>query len=359
MGSQPILGNDRLLRALSLEPVDATPVWIMRQAGRYLPEYRVVREQVRDFLELCSTPELACEVTMQPLRRFELDAAIVFSDILTIPHAMGLGLHFVEGHGPRFERPLRRPADIDKLFVPDPETELGYVMEAIRLVRRELRDRVPLIGFSGSPWTLATYMIEGASPGDFRYSKSLLFDMPQLMHRLLELLADSVTGYLNAQVAAGAQVLMLFDTWGGALSTRDYREFSLAYMSRIVSGLTREAGGRKVPVILFTKGGGLWLPEMAATGCAALGLDWSVDLATARAAAGAHVALQGNMDPCILYANPERIRQEVAYILESFGKGPGHVFNLGHGIHPGVDPEHVKILVDAVHELSRPYHQLA
>ncbi len=350
------LENDRLLRALARERVDATPVWIMRQAGRYLPEYRAVRSRVADFIALCTTPELACEVTLQPLARFQLDAAIVFSDILTIPHAMGLGLKFVEGEGPRFERPLRAATDIDKLFVPDPESELRYVMDTVRLVRRELNARVPLIGFAGSPWTLATYMIEGGSPGNFRHSKTLLFDQPEQLHRLLEVLTTAVTSYLNAQIAAGAQALMLFDTWGGALSPRAYREFSLEYMHRILEGVERRAEGRRVPIILFTKGGGMWLREMSATSADALGLDWSVDLAVARATVGDRVALQGNMDPCVLYARPERIREEVSDVLERFGTGPGHVFNLGHGIHPHVDPERVAVMVDAVHELSAAYH---
>ena len=351
------LKNDRLLRALLRQPVDVTPVWIMRQAGRYLPEYRAVREQAGDFKTLCTTPELACEVTLQPLRRFPLDAAILFSDILTIPDAMGLELYFTEGEGPQFRKPVRTAADVDALPVPDPEVELRYVMDAVRLVRRELNGKVPLIGFAGSPWTLATYMVEGGGSKDFGLVKRMMFDQPALMHRLLDVLADAVTAYLNAQVAAGAQALMLFDTWGGVLTPRDYRAFSLQYMERIVRGLTREHEGRRVPVILFTKNGGQWLEAMAATGCDALGIDWTTDLGDARMRVGNSVALQGNMDPSVLYASAERIRHEVGTILESYGNGSGHVFNLGHGIHQHADPERVAVVVDAVHDLSRPYHQ--
>ncbi|WP_457672969.1 uroporphyrinogen decarboxylase [Thiolapillus sp.] len=351
------LKNDRLLRALLREPVDMTPVWMMRQAGRYLPEYRATREKAGDFLSLCQNPELACEVTIQPLERFPLDAAILFSDILTIPDAMGLGLYFEEGEGPRFERPVQDKAAIDALPVPDPEEELRYVMDAVRTIRRELDGRVPLIGFSGSPWTLATYMVEGGSTKNFALSKGMMFDRPELMHALLDKLARSVTSYLNAQIAAGAQAVMIFDTWGGTLTPADYREFSLAYMQRIVEGLTREAEGRKVPVVLFTKGGGQWLEAMADTGCDALGLDWTTDIGEARQRVGGRVALQGNMDPSTLYASPEVIRKSVANILESYGQGSGHVFNLGHGIHPGIDPEHAAAMIEAVHELSRPYHR--
>jgi uroporphyrinogen decarboxylase len=351
------LKNDRLLRALLRQPVDVTPVWIMRQAGRYLPEYRAVREKAGDFKTLCTTPELACEVTLQPLRRFPLDAAILFSDILTIPDAMGLELFFTEGEGPQFRKPVRTVADVDALPVPDPEDELRYVMDAVRLIRRELDGKVPLIGFAGSPWTLATYMVEGGGSKEFALVKRMLFNQPALMHRLLDVLARSVTAYLNAQVAAGAQALMVFDTWGGALSPRDYKEFSLQYMERIVRGLTREHEGRRVPVILFTKNGGQWLEAMAASGCDALGIDWTTDLGDARARVGSRVALQGNMDPSILYASADRIRSEVATVLASYGNGSGHVFNLGHGIHQHADPEKVAVVVDAVHELSRPYHQ--
>ena len=351
------LKNDRLLRALLRQPVDVTPVWIMRQAGRYLPEYRAVREQAGDFKTLCTTPELACEVTLQPLRRFALDAAILFSDILTIPDAMGLGLSFTEGEGPRFQKPVRTAAEVERLAVPDPERELKYVMDAVRLIRRELDGKVPLIGFAGSPWTLATYMVEGGGSRDFDRIKSLMFDQPKLMHRMLETLARAVTVYLNAQVAAGAQALMLFDTWGGVLTPRDYKEFSLRYMERIVQGLTREHDGRRVPVILFTKNGGQWLERMADSGADALGIDWTTDLGDARARVGKRVALQGNMDPAMLYAAPERIRAEVEAILAGYGRGSGLVFNLGHGVHPQMDPEKVAVTVDAVHELSRRYHR--
>src|SRR5690554_1945979 len=351
------LKNDRYLRALAKQPVDRTPIWMMRQAGRYLPEYREVRKQAGDFMALCRNAELACEVTLQPLRRFPLDAAILFSDILTIPDAMGLGLYFEEGEGPRFERPLRSLADIQKIGIPDPEQELQYVMNAVRTIRRELKGEVPLIGFSGSPWTLATYMVEGGSTKNFSVIKEMAFADPEALHLLLHKLAQSVTSYLNAQVAAGAQALMIFDTWGGVLSPRDYREFSLTYMQEIVAGLTREADGRKVPVTLFTKNGGQWLEAMAATGCDALGVDWTTDIGEARRRVGDKVALQGNMDPSILYASPERIRQEVQIILDGYGEGSGHVFNLGHGIHPGVKPEHAGEFIRAVTELSKTYHR--
>ena len=350
------LKNDRFLRALLREPVDMTPVWMMRQAGRYLPEYRATREKAGSFMDLCKNPELACEVTLQPLDRFPLDAAILFSDILTIPDAMGLGLYFTEGEGPRFERPVRDAAAIRALGVPDPEQDLGYVVDAVRTIRRELAGRVPLIGFSGSPWTLATYMVEGGSAKTFARSKGMMYDEPGLMHELLAKLADAVILYLNAQIAAGAQAVMIFDTWGGTLTPRDYRSFSLAYMQRIVEGLTREADGRRVPVILFTKGGGQWLEWMADTGSDALGLDWTLDIGDARARVGRRVALQGNLDPCTLYASPDAIRRAVGEILASYGAGSGHVFNLGHGIHPAIPPEHAAAMIDAVHEQSRPYH---
>ena len=350
------LKNDRFLRALLRQPVDMTPVWIMRQAGRYLPEYRATREKAGSFMQLCTTPELACEVTLQPLKRFPLDAAILFSDILTIPDAMGLGLFFTNGEGPQFKTPVRTAADVKRLSVPDPEDKLRYVMDAVRLIRRELDGQVPLIGFAGSPWTLATYMIEGGSSKDFAQIKKMLYDQPALLHELLTTTARAVTEYLNAQIAAGAQAVMVFDTWGGALSPRDYKEFSLHYMQEIVAGLTREAEGRKVPVILFTKGGGQWLESMADTGCDALGIDWTTDLKDARARVGKRVALQGNMDPSVLYASPDRIRAEVETVLASFGQGSGHVFNLGHGIHTGINPDHVAALVEAVHVESRKYH---
>lgn len=350
------LENDTFLRALLRRRVDYTPVWIMRQAGRYLPEYRATRARAGSFPDLCRNPELACEVTLQPLERFPLDAAILFSDILTIPDAMGLGLYFTEGEGPRFERPIRDAAAVHRLAVPDMEDELGYVMDAVGVIRRELGGRVPLIGFSGSPWTLAVYMVEGGGTKSFSRSKALLFDRPELMHALLTKLSAAVTAYLDAQVARGAQALMIFDTWGGVLTPRDYREFSLDYMTRIVTELTREAEGRRVPVILFTKGGGRWLDRMAASGCDALGVDWTQDLADARCLVEDRVALQGNLDPGILYASPERIREEIRRVLGSYGRGPGHVFNLGHGIHPDVDPDHVAAMVDAVHALSPAFH---
>ena len=350
------LKNDRLLRALLRQPVDVTPVWMMRQAGRYLPEYRATRARAGDFLGLCKNPELACEVTIQPLERFPLDAAILFSDILTIPDAMGLGLYFTEGEGPKFERPIRDQAAVRALGVPDPEQDLGYVVDAVRGIRRELDGRVPLIGFSGSPWTLATYMVEGGGTKNFSRVKGMMYSRPDLMHEMLGKVADAVTAYLNAQVSAGAQALMMFDTWGGVLTPRDYREFSLAYMTRIVSGLIREHEQRQVPVVLFTKGGGQWLAHMAESGCDALGVDWTTDLADARRRVQDSVALQGNLDPCILHSNPERIREGVAEVLASYGRGPGHVFNLGHGIHPDVDPDNALALVQAVHELSAPYH---
>ena len=350
------LKNDRYLRSLLRQPVDMTPVWMMRQAGRYLPEYRELRAKAGDFMSLATNPELACEVTLQPLRRFPLDAAILFSDILTIPDAMGLGLYFKPGEGPAFERPIRERADIERLGVPDPEADLTYVMDAVRTIRRELQGQVPLIGFSGSPWTLATYMVEGGSSKTFETIKAMMFDQPALLHQLLAVLAESVIAYLNAQIRAGAQAVMVFDTWGGVLTPRDYRDFSLQYMARIVEGLIREQDGRRVPVTLFTKNGGAWLEQIAATGCDCVGLDWTCDIADARARIGDKVALQGNMDPGALYARPERIREEVAAILEGFGEGSGHVFNLGHGIHQKVPPEHAGAFVDAVHELSRPYH---
>jgi uroporphyrinogen decarboxylase len=351
------LKNDRLLRALQRLPVDVTPVWMMRQAGRYLPEYRETRKKAGSFMDLCTNPELACEVTLQPLERFPLDAAILFSDILTIPDAMGLGLYFEEGEGPRFKSPLRDEKQIRALGVPDPEQELRYVMEAVRTIRRELNGRVPLIGFSGSPWTLATYMVEGGSSKDFRTIKAMMYERPELIDELLETVARAVTLYLNAQIAAGAQTVMIFDTWGGALTPDDYCRFSLKPMGRIIQSLTRENEGRKVPVILFTKNGGQWLEAMADTGADALGLDWTTDLADARRRVGAQVALQGNLDPSVLYASPEHIREQVAKVLASFGKGNGHVFNLGHGIHPGINPEHAGAMIDAVHDLSRAYHQ--
>lgn len=350
------LKNDRFLRALLRQPVDRTPLWIMRQAGRYLPEYRATRAKAGSFMQLCQNAELACEVTLQPLARFDLDAAILFSDILTVPDAMGLGLGFYEGEGPRFSNPVRTAADIDRLPIPDPEGELKYVMDAVRTIRRELHGRVPLIGFSGSPWTLAAYMVEGEGSREFSKAKAMMFDRPDLMERLLDKLIDSVAAYLNGQIAAGAQAVMIFDTWGGMLSARDYLRFSLEPMQKIIAKLCREADGRRVPVVVFTKGGGQWLESMADCGADALGIDWTTDLALARQRVGHKVALQGNMDPNVLYASPERIREEVSSVLAAYGHGEGHVFNLGHGIHPGINPEHVSALVSALHELSPAYH---
>lgn len=352
-----LLKNDRYLKALLREPVDMTPVWLMRQAGRYLPEYRATRAVAGDFMSLCRNADLACEVTLQPLRRYDLDAAILFSDILTIPDAMGLGLSFGAGEGPKFAHPIESQSAVQNLPIPDPEIELQYVMNAVRTIRRELKGEVPLIGFSGSPWTLATYMVEGGSSKAFTKIKKMLYVEPHLLHQLLDKLADAVILYLNAQIKAGAQSVMIFDTWGGVLAHRDYLDFSLQYMHKIVDGLIRENEGRKVPVTLFTKGGGLWLEAIAETGCDALGLDWTVNLAQAKARVGHKVALQGNMDPSVLYASPQRIEQEVRSILADFGQGSGHVFNLGHGIHQDVPEQSPKIFVDAIHQLSQPYHQ--
>jgi uroporphyrinogen decarboxylase len=352
------LKNDRFLRALLRQPVDRTPVWMMRQAGRYLPEYRATRQQAGSFLDLCKNTELACEVTLQPLRRYPMDAAILFSDILTVPDAMGLGLYFEEGEGPRFRKTVRCEADLAGLNAIVADDDLSYVMDAVSAIRRELNGQVPLIGFSGSPWTLATYMVEGGSSKDFRFVKAMAYDQPELMHQLLTLLADAVADYLSAQVRAGAQVLQIFDTWGGSLSAAAYREFSLKYMQRIISRIPAEADGRRVPVIVFTKHGGQWLPAIADCGAAAVGIDWTTDIGNARALIGDRVALQGNMDPTMLFASPARIREEVATILAGYGHGTGHVFNLGHGITPGVNPDHVTAFVDAVHELSPQYHQV-
>ncbi len=351
-----LLKNDRFLKALAREKVDVTPVWMMRQAGRYLPEYRSIRKQAGDFLSLCQNPELACEVTLQPLRRYAFDAAILFSDILTIPDAMGQGLYFTEGEGPKFRKVIRSAADVDNLPDVNIADELSYVTDAVALIRNELNGSVPLIGFSGSPWTLATYMIEGGGSKDFRFAKQFLYNHPEAMHLLLDKLALAVTDYLNAQIRAGAQALQIFDTWGGILTSAAYREFSLDYMSKIIGGLITENEGRKVPVIVFTKNGGQWLQAIADCACQAIGLDWTTDIGTARSQVGERVALQGNMDPTLLYASTDSIRREVATILKSFGAGSGHVFNLGHGITPEVDPEHVAVFVEAVHELSSQYH---
>jgi len=335
--------------------VDCTPVWIMRQAGRYLPEYRESRAKAGDFLSLCKTPELACEVTLQPLSRFDLDAAILFSDILTIPDAMGLGLSINEGIGPRFERPLRSEQDVNRLPGVDVQSQLGYVMDAIRIIRSELSNKVPLIGFSGSPWTLATYMVEGGGSKEFRYVKGMMHDQPVVAHKLLEKICIAVIDYLKSQVNAGAQALMVFDTWGGVLSTPDYHEFSLDYMKRIVTELKSDPDTAAIPITLFTKGGSNWLEDIADTGCDAIGLDWTVSLEQARRRVGHRVALQGNMDPTVLYASDEKVTSEVKRVLADFGKGDGHIFNLGHGIHPAINPDRVATLIDTVHrESQRP-----
>ncbi len=347
------LKNDTFLRALLREPTEYTPLWLMRQAGRYLPEYNATRARAGDFLTLCKTPDLATEVTLQPLVRFPLDAAILFSDILTVPDAMGLGLYFAAGEGPRFERPLRNEWEIRDLSAPDPNDKLGYVMDAVRSIRRALDGSVPLIGFSGSPYTLACYMVEGGGSDDFRHIKTLLYSEPQLLHRILEVNTRAVTDYLNAQIEAGAQAVMIFDTWGGSLSPHTYREFSLDYMQRIVEGLVKQRDGRRVPSIVFTKGGGNWLEAIAAIGADAVGLDWSIDIAEARRRVGDKVALQGNLDPFALFGTPERIQGEVARILAGYGAGNGHVFNLGHGVSQFTDPDHVAVLVEAVHSQSR------
>jgi len=345
--------NDRFLRALLREPVDCTPLWLMRQAGRYLPEYCETRKRAGNFMALCKSPQLACEVTLQPLARYDLDAAILFSDILTVPDAMGLGLYFAEGEGPKFERPLREEWEIRNLAVPDPNAELRYVIDAVAEIRRALDGSVPLIGFSGSPYTLACYMIEGGASDDFRRIKTMLYSRPDLLHHVLDITAQAVTAYLNAQIEAGAQAVQIFDTWGGSLSHAAYREFSLAYMTRIIAGLKRSHDGERIPVIVFTKGGGLWLEDIAASGCDAVGLDWSVDIGQARARVGAKVALQGNLDPSVLFAGPEVVAREARRVLESYGAGSGHVFNLGHGISQFTPPESVTALVETVHAASR------
>jgi uroporphyrinogen decarboxylase len=349
------LKNDALLRALRRQPTQYTPVWIMRQAGRYLPEYNRTRARAGGFLDLCRNPDLATEVTLQPLERFALDAAIVFSDILTIPDAMGLGLHFAEGGGPQLARPLREEQAIRRLTTPD-LAQVSYVFETVKQARGALAGRVPLIGFAGSPFTLACYMVEGGSSADFRTVKTMLYARPDLLHHILDTNCRAVTAYLNAQIEAGADAVMIFDTWGGILSTPAFREFSLAYLTRVIEGLARGGGSDAVPSIVFTKGGGLWLPELAATGCDALGLDWTVDLGVARAAVGQTVALQGNLDPSVLYSSPDTIRRETQRVLSEFGAGEGHVFNLGHGVSQFTPPEHMAVLVEAVHELSRPFH---
>jgi len=351
------LKNDLFLRACMRQDVERTPVWMMRQAGRYLPEYRATRERAGGFLNLCKTPELACEVSIQPVELVGVDASIMFSDILVVPEAMGMKLTFGVGEGPRFPQPIRSRADIDKLPVPDPEDALGYVMAAIQLIRKELAGRVPLIGFTGSPWTLATYMVEGGGSKNYSQIKTMMYNDPEALHRLLDKLADAVAAYLNAQIANGVQAVQIFDTWGGILTTRDYKEFSLAYMQRIIDQLTREHEGRRVPVILYTKGGMGWLEDIAASGCDVVGLDWSIDIDAAKARIGDKVALQGNMDPTMLYAQPARIRAEVKDILARFGHANGHVLNLGHGITPDVPVANARAFIQAVKEESVVYHR--
>jgi uroporphyrinogen decarboxylase len=350
------LKNDTFLRALLRQPTEYTPVWMMRQAGRYLPEYKRTRTRAHNFLNLCKNPDLVTEATLQPLARFPLDAAILFSDILTIPDAMGLGLYFSTGEGPKFKRPLHDEKEIHGLVVPDPGTHLRYVMDAISQIRKALNNEVPLIGFAGSPFTLACYMVEGGSSSDFAKVKTMLYQRPELLHHILDVNARAVTTYLNAQIEAGAQAVIIFDTWGGALSHAAYYAFSLAYIKQIVDGLKREHEGAKVPCVVFTKGGGLWLESIAASGCDAIGLDWTTDLGEARRRVADKVALQGNLDPAVLFSNPDIIRTEVGKVLQSYGWGSGHVFNLGHGISQFTKPENAAAMVEAVHELSRQYH---
>ena len=346
--------NDNFLRALHKEPTDHTPLWLMRQAGRYLPEYCETRKRAGSFMQLCKNPALACEVTLQPLARYDLDAAILFSDILTVPDAMGLGLYFSEGEGPKFERPLREEWAIRDLAAPDPYDHLRYVMDGVSEIRRALDNSVPLIGFSGSPYTLACYMVEGGSSSDYRRVKTMLYDRPDLLHRILSVTADAVIAYLNAQIESGVQAVMIFDSWGGGLSAAAYQEFSLAYLRTIVAGLIKEKDGERIPAIVFTKGGGLWLEAIADIGCDAIGVDWTIDIGEARRRVGQKVALQGNLDPAVLFASPDKIAAEAKKVLDSFGPGDtGHVFNLGHGISQFTPPDHVTTLVDTVHEYSR------
>ncbi len=350
------LQNDTFLRALMRQPTDYTPVWMMRQAGRYLPEYRMSRKTAGSFLQLCKNPDFATEVTLQPLDRYPLlDTAILFSDILTVPDAMGLGLYFEEGEGPKFERTLTDEADIQKLVVPD-MANLQYVFDAVTSIRKALNGRVPLIGFSGSPWTLATYMVEGKGGTDFLTIKKMAYARPDLLHHILEVTAQTVIQYLNAQIAAGAQAVMIFDSWGGALSHNAYTEFSLNYMQKIAANLTKTNDGRKVPSIVFTKGGALWLEAQAEIGADALGLDWTVDIGQARKRVGDKVALQGNLDPAILLSTPAAIEKEVVNVLASYGQGHGHVFNLGHGITQWTPPENAAAMLEAVRKHSKQYH---
>ena len=341
------------INALLKKEVTRTPIWVMRQAGRYLPEYRATRKKAGDFLTLCKSSDLACEVTLQPLERFDLDAAILFSDILTIPDAMGLGLHFIEGEGPKFSHPLSSLAEINQLTKPDVSKDLSYVSEAVSVIKKNLKGRVPLIGFTGSPWTLATYMVEGGSSKTFSKVKGLMYENPKHMHQLLDVLADTIIDYLNSQIEAGADSVMIFDTWGGLLNKVSYENFSLMYMSKIVAGINRNYEGKTIPVTLFTKGGSAWLEQIAATGCDAVGIDWTVEIGEAERRIGSKVALQGNLDPSVLYASAEVIKSEAHKILDQFQGSTGHVFNLGHGITPDVNPESMKALVDAVHSYSK------
>jgi len=348
--------NDTYIRALLRQPTERTPIWVMRQAGRYLPEYRQIRSEAGSFMNLCTNPELACEVTLQPLRRFALDAAILFSDILTVPDAMGLGLYFVEGEGPRFEKVIKSAADVEQLKRPDPETSLAYVMDAVSLIRKNLAGDVPLIGFSGSPWTLATYMVEGGSSKAFSKTKNMIYGEPQTAHLLLEKLAEGVIDYLNAQIESGAQAVQIFDTWGGVLAPDMFVEFSLRYLEKIVNGLHRSYDGSAIPVVLFCKSCNSHLEALADTGCDGLGVDWTITLAEAKTRVGDRVSLQGNLDPAIMLTNPETIKTQVKATLTSFGKGGGHVFNLGHGITPEVDPYHMTVLTESVRDYSTTWH---
>lgn len=351
-----VLKNDTYIKALLRQPTQRTPIWVMRQAGRYLPEYRETRSQAGSFMNLCTNPELACEVTLQPLRRFQLDAAILFSDILTIPDAMGLGLYFVEGEGPRFEKTVKSTADIKQLKRPDPSNSLAYVMDAVSLIRKNLNGDVPLIGFSGAPWTLATYMVEGGSSKTFSTIKNMIYADPQAAHLLLDKLADGVIDYLNAQIESGAQAVQIFDTWGGVLAPDMFVEFSLNYLAKIVDNLHRSYDGETIPVVLFCKGCNAHLEALADTGCDGLGVDWTINLSEARARVGERVSLQGNLDPAIMLTNPDIIEKQVKATLASFGKGHGHVFNLGHGITPEVDPHHMTVLTESVRQQSPAWH---
>ena len=357
--SLPSLKNDVFLRALMREPVPYTPLWLMRQAGRYLPEYNQTRARAGSFMALAQNPEFACEVTLQPLERFQLDAAILFSDILTVPHAMGLGLDFLPGEGPRFAHPVRTEADVQKLAVPD-MSRLQYVFDAVSLIRKELDGKVPLIGFAGSPWTIGCYMVEGQGSDDYRLIKSMLYGRPDLLHRMLDINAQTTIQYLNAQIAAGAQAAMIFDSWGGVLADGLFQEFSLAYTRQVVQGLTRQREGRAVPIIVFTKGGGQWLEEIAACGCDAVGLDWTVNLRRARRRIADSVALQGNLDPMALFGGEGAIRAQARRVIDDFGTvgAGGHVFNLGHGISRFTPPDAVSVLVDEVHSYSRSHHSM-